>query len=120
MSTISKSFYKHICTTLTNRNIAIDNLDEQELRSLYSKLCSERTKNAYDKWLKSNLSLDQSFSDRGKKGLINRGKKMFGEKLSDDEAFHKAKTSLGGSHHGEKIKDGLYKKHVTKEAISES
>jgi hypothetical protein len=114
---ISDTQIKRMKTTLKNAGYVVDD-NVENIRSEYSKYCSLKTKQSYKKWYASNMKLDESFSVRAKKGMINSGKRLFGNELSDEHALELFKKSLGGTKQSEAIKVGLLNKFGTKEAIS--
>lgn len=116
---INKRHLKCIKTALINAGIEFDENDEVQLKSLYSKLCSTRTKKAYHKWIKSNKLRKETFSERSLRGLINRGRRLSNNELiSESDAIKIASKSYGGKEKGEQIKAGLLRKHGSRENIS--
>jgi len=93
--------------------------DLESVRAAYSKLQSIKTKKAYPKWLASNLNKEESFSDRGLKGLLNRGRRIGGESTSDEEAYEIGIASLGGPEKGESIRKGISNRFGSEESVKE-
>jgi hypothetical protein len=117
---LSQSALKRMITTLENAHISFDKNDENSIRTGYSQFMSNSTKRAYPMWLASNTARTETFSERSLRGVRNRGRRIGGQSLSDDEAYELGISALGGVKRSDEIKQGLRKAYGDQAAISEN